>query len=1053
MKAKKILTYLLCAAMLTPAMMFGSTVEAEGKTENGLYVNKTATYNEGTDDYTITLEAYATGEKTITSEYKDVPTDIILVLDQSGSMKDDIGTVYFSKYENNNTKNSSLYNQRHNGGNANLWYEVSKNNYVSVSVTKTNKYTELLDTYVNYDTSWGSVTSSCYWYYRENLYEKVGDEYKKVTLTREGKWYDNYTYTYTFADGTTVTSEGNNSTPDFGTHGSLWTPAADGNETVYTYTYTLNDDTVTIGTSTGASEKFTQKVLYKRNVSTGGGGSKLDALKTAVTNFADAVAKKAAGADGVLGTDDDVNHRIAMVGFASSTGYENYNRIEYENTELFVGKSTYSYGDKAKSQYKNALQSMNTDAGYNNIIASKDSLDAYGGTFTNLGIEMANGIFSENEIKNNEKRNRVVIVFTDGYPGTGDSVSQSVANSAVEEAYKTKNTYNATVYTVGVFSGANGTPVEDVSSVSNVNRFMHLLSSNYKNAQSYSDSSKYGTKTYPANGKSYYLSASDSESLNNIFQQISEQIEDESASTTLDETAVIKDIISPQFQLPTGTSNITLETYDCIGKNGTEYRWSDTPGDSSGITANTGKTEDGEDTVSVTGFDFADNYVGTINDQGTISYRGKKLVITFTVKKRDGFLGGNDVPTNTNANVYEDATSENPVATFPRPTVNVPIQDVTVTAEDKNVYLLGNLTAEQIKSGATVKCGDVELDLAADNYGLESWQTEYVDIGDLKIVDADGNEVNISDYQNLKDDTTYRLELTISPKTDGSSTTEGTVATARKNAADNGIGKINVFKPELTFKDSVVYNGNPVPTDFDTANYVSTSTVWKHKNTDGSETTASAEMGTVPTLTFAYTPDSSQIKDGKINANSDKIGVEVKVSVNGTEIDDAYVLKFNHECGVSEISSCPELTDSYKFWLHILSTELTITKTVDKKIEAQSFLFTVTLGDGTTFKVVIDADEFTENTATITIKDLKVGQSCTVTEDTSWSWRYEVDGKSEVKQTLSANKNENNFEFKNKLTTEEWLGEETFVENYWTDQNTIMQNPTFPLTIVNSKKD
>lgn len=1046
MKAKKILTYLLCAAMLTPAMMFGSTVEAEGKTENGLYVNKTATYNEGTDDYTITLEAYATGEKTITSEYKDVPTDIILVLDQSGSMKDDIGTVYFSMYENNNTKNSSLYNQRHNGGNANLWYEVSKNNYVSVSVTKTNKYTELLDTYVNYDTSWGSVTSSCYWYYRENLYEKVGDEYKKVTLTREGKWYDNYTYTYTFADGTTVTSEGNNSTPDFGTHGSLWTPAADGNETVYTYTYTLNDDTVTIGTSTGASEKFTQKVLYKRNVSTGGGGSKLDALKTAVTNFADAVAKKAAGADGVLGTDDDVNHRIAMVGFASSTGYGNYNRNEYENTELFVGKSTYSYGDKAKSQYKNALQSMNTDAGYNNIIASKDSLDAYGGTFTNLGIEMANGIFSENEIKNNEKRNRVVIVFTDGYPGTGDSVSQSVANSAVEEAYKTKNTYNATVYTVGVFSGANGTPVEDVSSVSNVNRFMHLLSSNYKNAQSYSDSSKYGTKTYPANGKSYYLSASDSESLNNIFQQISEQIEDESASTTLDKTAVIKDIISPQFQLPTGTSNITLETYDCIGKNGTEYRWSDTPGDSSGITANTGKTEDGEDTVSVTGFDFADNYVGTINDQGTISYRGKKLVITFTVKKRDGFLGGNDVPTNTNANVYEDATSENPVATFPRPTVNVPIQDVTVTAEDKNVYLLGNLTAEQIKSGATVKCGDVELNLVADNYGLESWQYAYVDI-EIKYTDASGN--TITGLSQLKDDTTYTVSATVKPISDGvTANADGITAVGTPNEMDgesgNGNGNINVFKPELTFKDSTVYNGNPVPTDDDYKSNNYDSTVWKHKATDGTETTANPDnmIGIAPELTFTYTPDASQIDGDKIDATSDKIGVAVLVKIGETDITDK-VYGFKHII-CTDVEGCAHPDGNYKFWLHILSTDLIIKKTVDEIVEVQSFLFTITLEDGTKLKVEIGSDDFNGKTATVTIKDLKVGQEYTVTEDTSWSWRYTIVGNSTVTKALSANKADNVFAFENKLKPEKWLGEETFVENYWKDKVTIVKDNDLP---------
>ena len=45
--------------------------------------------------------------------------------------------------------------------------------------------------------------------------------------------------------------------------------------------------------------------------------SRLSALKTALNNFTEAVKTKAAGADGVPGNGDDVNHRIAMVGFAS----------------------------------------------------------------------------------------------------------------------------------------------------------------------------------------------------------------------------------------------------------------------------------------------------------------------------------------------------------------------------------------------------------------------------------------------------------------------------------------------------------------------------------------------------------------------------------------------------------------------------------------------------------------------------------------------------------------------------------------------------------------
>ena len=54
-------------------------------TDNGMKISKTATRNDD-GSYTIMLEAYATGSKVITEQKTDIPTDIILVLDQSGSM-------------------------------------------------------------------------------------------------------------------------------------------------------------------------------------------------------------------------------------------------------------------------------------------------------------------------------------------------------------------------------------------------------------------------------------------------------------------------------------------------------------------------------------------------------------------------------------------------------------------------------------------------------------------------------------------------------------------------------------------------------------------------------------------------------------------------------------------------------------------------------------------------------------------------------------------------------------------------------------------------------
>ena len=80
-----------------------------------------------------------------------------------------------------------------------------------------------------------------------------------------------------------------------------------------------------IGTSTGKDTKPTEFILYERFES--GSIRRMDALKNAVNLFVNSVKKKAMGQDGAPGTQDDIIHRIAVVGFASKSGNGN-------NTEL-----------------------------------------------------------------------------------------------------------------------------------------------------------------------------------------------------------------------------------------------------------------------------------------------------------------------------------------------------------------------------------------------------------------------------------------------------------------------------------------------------------------------------------------------------------------------------------------------------------------------------------------------------------------------------------------------------------------------------------------------
>ena len=72
--------------------------------DDGVYLNKTAKYNTETKLYDIQLEAYATG--TIQSASK--PVDVLLILDQSGSMRHEYGEISFEdlKVEVYNTLDS-----------------------------------------------------------------------------------------------------------------------------------------------------------------------------------------------------------------------------------------------------------------------------------------------------------------------------------------------------------------------------------------------------------------------------------------------------------------------------------------------------------------------------------------------------------------------------------------------------------------------------------------------------------------------------------------------------------------------------------------------------------------------------------------------------------------------------------------------------------------------------------------------------------------------------------------------------------------------------------
>ena len=170
-------------------------------------ITKEVTDNKG-GTYEIEMEAYVTGQ-VISGSSK--PLDIVLVLDQSGSMADPFSTSTGYQYKQSSHENWwNYYN------NDRLWYETGGNYYrVKVEQKATYSYIEITDNWTNN----ASRRDNDYWSHKEELYQRVNGAYVQVAVEREwvstGAFHGYYQYTYTLSDGTTVTSNGNNGVPEF----------------------------------------------------------------------------------------------------------------------------------------------------------------------------------------------------------------------------------------------------------------------------------------------------------------------------------------------------------------------------------------------------------------------------------------------------------------------------------------------------------------------------------------------------------------------------------------------------------------------------------------------------------------------------------------------------------------------------------------------------------------------------------------------------------------------------------------------------------------------
>ena len=526
---KRIIALLLALILtvgLLPTVALAATTETSvSKTEETHQdnLNLVKTVTEDGDNYKVKLEAWATG-KTVIDETK-IPLDIVLVLDESGSMEEDFTTTESTQYELQRYKRNKKYKDWADSGNL--------------------------------------------------FFKDINGNFYQVTVTVNGKEY------------------------------------------VYAYKNSAGQD-VLIGRSSGKNARPRLNLYRKYTTTT---VSKNKALKDAANSFINAVYGEA--------VQYKLDHRIAVV--------------------------TYSYNAQIRSgnkQANGAFVTVNTAENKNSLTGVINGLQANGSTYIDEGIQTANSIFNANQFEAGT-RARVMIVFTDGGPGqngewTKSGDSHSTAKNAISYAKTAIGTYKATVYTIGIFDGAAvGNPTSlptyytnpsgwdaDSQKVSNSNRFMHLVSSNYPGATSMTVTGSINENL--GENKSFYLAASSAGALSDVFETINEEISTD--TTTLGEEALIIDKIPGNFAIPANAWGITLTVANYKADGSFE----------AATTAPAGVTAKYENnTATVTGFDFSDNWCGVDQDGKA---HGQKLIIEFTIKHNN--YGGTQ-PTNDGAGIAD----------------------------------------------------------------------------------------------------------------------------------------------------------------------------------------------------------------------------------------------------------------------------------------------------------------------------------------------------------------------------------------------------------------
>ncbi len=733
----------------------------------------------------------------------------------------------------------------------------------------------------------------------------------------------------------------------------------------------------------------------------------------------------------------------------------------------FAGRYSHGTGIFSSETLKLDRENSTTDAFFSasNTTALNTIIDNYiphfGGTSTQDGLNRANEIFKANPT--NGTTNRVVMLFTDGIPSDHNQDMYgkiSHYDAAIKEGYITKNTYKATLYTVGPAQAVADAEGEQVN-------FLDYISSNYPLADSLEN---HGT----AARNDCKMLANNGAELVAAFKTLGQLILN--SSKVLNEKTQIKDVVTPYFQLggSYGDGDIHVYKVPCTGvdKDGSaafaENGWEDI---TSKVTLTQTSNEDGTTSVVVTGYDFEANSV--FKDQK----KGSKLVIQIPIQPKDIFLGGNHVPTNTSDSGLYDKDG-NLVQKFPIPEADVITKASAEICADINVYL-GSVFAEKIGTDGTKHYGlgvgdlhgvirggynNVSLDFTKPYYGLDPAMDDYVDVTldiyqpeewylGMDIDEVRWKEEPVLIMDEIRWDTPYKLKITISP------TEEGTCETA--TAED--IGWIRVFYPEITFHDVRDFYYGELP-DSDriraaeegdgqtgiTIGWINQSREGKIIYDEAVTMTMPAD-GKKPAVELSYnTPVGMQQlpkTDVAVEALVEKIGYLGKSNLALNQYVNFKWQECSPACQAEEkkIAAHQGNADSPEFYIHPQTCDLTITKTGGNS------------GEPYVFEIWKDGAKYTEVSITgndsVTISELPIG-SYEVKEKTEWSWRFAASSKWKynngttaikgAKFELKPNENEDDVTvtFTNSISKKQWFNDYSLVvENIFGQEKKVREVP------------